>query len=120
MSNANYKDGIVRDGSSIGNGTILGNIKNGIIRKGTSSSAGNGDIQGNVKGGVVRKGASSSIGNGDIIMNIKDGVVRVGSSSSLGNGDKKGSADDYAIKGMERELDADMVATYHFLVKKIV
>ena len=53
-------------------------------------------------------------------MNIKDGIVRVGSSSSLGNGDKKGSSDDYAIKGMERELDADMVATYHFLVKKIV
>jgi len=28
--------------------------------------------------------------------------------------------EDYQIKGMERELDADIVAAYHFLVKKIV
>jgi len=53
-------------------------------------------------------------------MNIKDGVVRAGTSSSIGSGDKKGVIADYQIKGMERELDEHIVATYHFLVKKIV
>lgn len=120
MSNANYKDGVIRDGSSIGNGSVLGNVKNGVVRKGTSSSLGNGDIQGNVKDGVIRKGTSSSLGNGDVILNIKDGYVRAGTSSSPGNGDKKGAVNEFAIKGMERELDSEMVAAYHFLVKKIV
>ena len=29
----NYKDGIIRDGRSIGSGSVLGNLKDGIIRK---------------------------------------------------------------------------------------
>jgi len=33
---ANFKNGVIRDGSSIGNGNILGNLKNGVIRKGIS------------------------------------------------------------------------------------
>jgi len=60
------------------------------------------------------------VGNGDIILNIKDGYLRAGSSSSLGSGDKKGNVTDFAIKWMERELDAEIVAAYHFLIKKIV
>ena len=72
---ANFKDGIIRDGNRMGSGTILGNIKDHIVRKGTSSVKGLGDIQGNIKDGIIRQGTSSSVGHGTIILNIKDGIV---------------------------------------------
>lgn len=98
MLSANYKDGVIRDGSSIGRGTVLGNVKDG----------------------VIRAGGNSYIGSGKVILNIKDGVVRASSNSYIGSGDKKGAVNDFKINGMERELDSEMIAAYHFLVKKIV
>jgi len=50
--------------------------------------------------------------------NFKDGVIRNGSSISAGN--PIGKVSNFTIKGMERELDAEIVAAYHFLVKKII
>ena len=70
----------------------------------------------NFRDGVVRNG--SSVGSGSAIGNIKDGVVRNG--QSRGTGSTIGKVKDYTIKGMERESDDDIVATYHFLVKNIV
>ena len=112
----NYKDGIIRDGRSIGSGSILGNVKGGLIRKGNSSSLGSGSIVGNVKDGLIREGSSSSLGSGSIIGNIKNGDVYKGSSSSLGSGSKIGKVKDFTIPGMEREHDAEIVAAYHFLL----
>jgi hypothetical protein len=91
---ANFKDGIIREGSAHGVGKSLGNIKDGIIREG------------------------SAHGVGKSLLNVKNGVVREG--SSLGIGRTIGKVSDFTIKGMERELDAEIVAAYHFLIKKIV
>jgi hypothetical protein len=66
--------------------------------------------------GIIRDGSSKGFGNA--LFNVKDGVVRDG--SSLGFGKTIGKISDFTIKGMERELDAEIVAAYHFLVKKIV
>ena len=95
---ANFKDGVIRDGSSAGTGAPLGNIK----------------------GGVIRQGSSSGLGTGRPVGNVKDGVVRAGSSSGLGTGSTKGKVSQYSIKGMERESDAEIVAAYHFLVKRFL
>ena len=46
---ANFKNGVVRDGSSTGSGRVLGNIKNGVVKKSTSSSLGSGSTIGKVK-----------------------------------------------------------------------
>jgi len=70
----------------------------------------------NFKDGVVKDGSSK--GTGKALLNIKDGVVKDG--SSLGTGKAIGKVSDYTIKGMERELDSEIVATYHFLIKKLV
>jgi hypothetical protein len=114
LSMANFKDGVVRDGSSIGSGKAMGNIKDGIIRDG--SSKGSGRALGNVKDGIIRDGSSK--GSGKVLFNVKGDVVKNG--SSLGAGRTIGKAIDFSIKGMERELNAEIVASYHFLVKKIV
>jgi hypothetical protein len=37
-----------------------------------------------------------------------------------GAGSQIGKVSDFSIKGMERELDSEIVACYHFLVKKII
>lgn len=115
---SNFKDGIIRDRSSIGSGNVLGNIKGGIIRKG-SGSVGSGSIVGNVKDGVIREGSSSNPGSGNVIGSVKNGDVYKGTGSSAGSGSKIGKVKDFSITGMEREKDEDMVAAYHFLVKKI-
>lgn len=115
MSGLSFKNGVIRDGSQ-----ILGNIKQGIIRKGTYSTAGSGQIVGNTKNGIIREGSSSVAGSGHIIGNVKDQTVKVGSSSVAGSGQTKGKVKDYSIPGMEREKDEDIVACYHFLVKKFL
>jgi len=91
---ANYRDGVIRDGSSIGSGRALGNVKDGVIRDG------------------------SSRGSGRALFNVKGDYVRNGSSQ--GSGSQIGKVKDYNIKGMERELDEQIVAAYHFLIKKII
>ena len=93
----NLKKDIYRNGSSEGSGTVLGNIKNGVVRKGNSSIAGYGSVVGNIKNGVVRKGGSSSAGNGTTI----------------------GKTKDYAFKGSSSIGEAEAVALYHFLEKEI-
>ena len=50
--------------------------------------------------------------------NVKDKVVRDGSTK--GSGSIVGKVSDYTIKGMERERDDEIVAVYHFLVKKFL
>lgn len=111
---ANFRGGVIRDGTSVGSGNALGNIKDGVIRDG--SSVGSGKALGNVKDGIIRDGSSK--GGGRALLNVKGDTVRNG--SSLASGSPIGKVKDFSIKGMERELDADIVATYHFLVKKIV
>ena len=104
-----YKDGVIRDES----GETLGNINRGVIRDG--SSMGSGNVLGNVHKGVIRDGSSIS---GNVLFNVKGGAVRDG--TSLGSGIAIGKLADFTIKGMVGEPAADIVATYHFLVKKIV
>jgi hypothetical protein len=110
---ANFKDGIIREGSSIGSGSALGNIKDHIVRSG--GYLGGGSAVGNIKDGIIREGGYA--GGGKAIFNVKDGIVRDG--GYLGGGKQIGKVSDYKIIGMERELDADIVAAYHFFVKKI-
>ncbi|GHU14600.1 hypothetical protein FACS189441_4600 [Betaproteobacteria bacterium] len=104
---ASFKDGVVFDGSR-----KVGNVKDGIIRDG--SSPGFGKALGNIRDDVVRDG--STRGSGHVLFVVKNGAVRAGSSS----GRNIGKVSSFAIKGMERELDVTIVAAYHFLVKKIV
>lgn len=108
---ANFMNGVVLDGPA---GKALGNVKDGVIRDGLSKGAGR--ALGNIKDGIIRDGSSK--GAGKASMNVKLGVIRDGSSSGAGR--TIGKASDFSIKGMERELDAEIVAAYHFLVKKIV
>ena len=115
MSGLSFKNGIIKDGSQ-----ILGNIRNGIIRKGPSSTAGSGQVVGNTKNGIIREGPSSTAGSGHVIGNVKDQTVKAGPSSVAGSGQTKGKVKDYSIPGMEREKDEDIVACYHFLVKKFL
>lgn len=116
---ANYQDGIIRDGSNIGYGDVLGNIKDGIIRRCNLAAVGHGDAVGNVTEGIIRSGNLTSVGHGDAVGNVKDSIVRRGNLTTAGHGDQIGTVNDFAIKGMAREKDEEMVATYHFLVKKI-
>jgi len=117
---ANYKDGIIRDGRIKGTGKVLGNIKEGIVRESSSSVKGTGKVVGNIKDDIIRESSSSVKGTGKIILNLKDGVVRKSSSSVRGTGSKIDKVDAFMIDGMERELDSEIVAAYHFLIKKIV
>lgn len=117
MDSFNFSNGIIKKGSmSPGSGIPVGNIKNGIIRSGGSSSP----AIGNVKDGIIRSGGgSSSPGTGTPIGNVKDGIIRAGNSASMGCGIQLGKVRDYMIKGMEREPEAEIVACYHFFIKKI-
>jgi hypothetical protein len=58
------------------------------------------------------------VGAGTTIGNVKDGIMRAG--PSLGAGSKKGNVPDYTINGIERERDDELVAVYHFLIKKFL
>jgi hypothetical protein len=58
------------------------------------------------------------VGSGTAIGNVKDGVVRNGSGK--GSGSIVGKVSDFTIKGIERERDDEIVAVYHFLVKKFL
>jgi hypothetical protein len=105
----NYDNGILRDGSSIGEGAVLGNISGGIIRDGE------GNALGHVDNGVVKDGASR--GSGNALFNVKRGMVRNG--STLGSGLAMGKISDFSITGMALESPPEMVAAYHFLINKI-
>lgn len=120
MANFNFKDGVIREGNTgIGNGNILGNIKDGVIRKGNYAGTGAGTILGNVKNGIIREGSNAGAGVGKILGNVKDGTIREGNNAESGVGNIIGRSRDFMIKGMEREDEAEIVAAYHFLGKKI-
>ena len=72
----------------------------------------------NFKDGIIMDG--SSIGSGNILGNVKDGIIYKGNSSYPGGGDNIGRVSDFKIEGMEREKDGEIVAAYHFLVKKFL
>lgn len=114
MKVANFKDSIVKDGTTLGAGKSLGNIKDGIIKNGGSRGAGS--ALGNVKGDIIKDGTSR--GAGKALLNVKNGIVKDG--GSLGAGKIIGKVGDYKINGVERELDSEIVAMYHFLIKKLV
>ena len=59
----------------------------------------------------------SSPGSGKKIGNIKNDVVYDGQSP--GSGRKIGRVKDYRVKGGESLRDDLVVATYHFLIKRI-
>ena len=104
-----------RNGAVIEGGKVLGNIKNGVVRQGSSSY---GDVLGTVKNGIeIREGKSSY---GSVIATVKDGVIKRGYSSigKVKNGVVQVGGQEFIIKGMEREYDADIVAACHFLLKK--
>ena len=52
------------------------------------------------------------------LFNIRNGIVKKG--SIVGGGNQIGKVNDFLIKGMEKEQEAEMVACYHFFVKKII
>ena len=99
---------------------IVGNVKDHIFRQGTFSSPGCGTIVGNVKNDIIREGTFSSAGCGKVIGSVKNGYVFRGSSSSAGVGTKVDKVGSFTIPGMERESDADIVAAYHFFIKKFL
>ena len=109
-----FKNGVIRNG-----GRCVGNVKNDVIREGSSSSPGSGKCVGNVKNDVIREGSSSSPGSGKCVGNVKGGVVRRSSSSSAGSGSKVGKTRDYSIKGANYVDEAIVVACYHFLVRRV-
>ncbi len=85
-----YKDGVIHENSEYGN--AIGNIDNGVIRDGWC------------------------IGNGNALGNVDNGEIRDGWCQ--GNGSEIGNARDYIIHGME-DRPAEMVACWHFLIRKI-
>ena len=94
---ANYKNGVIRDGSMPGSGRSIGNVKNGVIRMSPSPTVGSGKCLGNVKNGVIRKSVSPSLGSGSTVGKVRD----------------------FSIKGGGDMDDAIAVACYHFLIKDI-
>ena len=100
----NYNDGLVQDDS----GKILGNVMFGVIRDG--DKLGTGKALGNVKHGLVSDGV--------VLFNVKKGVIRDG--IALGGGKSLGKVGDLSISGTLGQPADDVVASYHFLVNKIV
>ncbi|MBR6000881.1 MAG: hypothetical protein IK089_06470, partial [Oxalobacter sp.] len=109
-----FKNGIIYS-----NSRAVGNIKDGIIRQGTWTTAGHGTIIGNVKDGVIWQGNWSTPGHGTIIGNVRDETVRKGTWSTAGHGTVIGKTRDYKIKGMDDIKSELMVACYHFFEKPI-
>ena len=107
------KYGVLRDGK------VLGNIKNGVVRQGTSTNPGGGKAIGNVKEGVIREGTSTNAGSGKAVGKVKDGIVRKGTSTLAGGGSRIGKVKDYDYKGYDSVSEGDAVAIYHFLIKEI-
>tara|TARA_R110000782_G_scaffold147196_11_gene240013 strand:- start:140 stop:454 length:315 start_codon:yes stop_codon:yes gene_type:complete len=101
-----YTNGVIQDDS----GKALGNVLSGIIRDG--DKIGTGKTLGNVKQGLVRDS------DGNVLFNVKKGIVRNG--KALGGGMNLGKIGDYSISGMQSESADEIVASYHFLVKKII
>ena len=82
----------------------------------------NGQLLGKLKGDVIRNATGTTLGrtrNDEIRspVGVLVGKVRDGSVYAA-NGSRIGSVNDYMIDGMQHEKDVNIVAAYHFLVKK--
>lgn len=102
----NYNDGLVQDDS----GKVLGNVMFGVIRDG--DKLGTGNTLGHVKHGLISDDA------GNVLFNVKKGIIRDG--IALGGGLSLGKVGDLGISGTLGQPMDDVVASYHFLVNKIV
>jgi len=97
MANIKFQNGDIRE-----NGILIGKLRNNEIRNNMGTLI-----------GKTRNDDEIRNSMGTLIGKVKDGIVR----SSIGT--RIGNVKDYMIDGMQREKDVNMVAAYHFLVKKI-
>ena len=91
-------------------------FQNGDIRE-------NGQLLGKLSGDVIRNNSGVLLGktrndeirdrSGVLLGKIKDSGIY------SAHGPRLGSVNDYMIDGMQHEKDVNIVAAYHFLVKKI-
>ena len=102
----NYNDGLVQDDS----GKVLGNVMFGVIRDG--DKLGTGNTLGHVKHGLISDDA------GNVLFNVKRFIIRDG--IALGGGLSLGKVGDLGISGTLGQPMDDVVASYHFLVNKII
>ena len=102
----NYNDGLVQNDS----GKVLGNVMFGVIRDG--DKLGTGNTLGHVKHGLISDDA------GNVLFNVKKGIIRDG--IALGGGLSLGKVGDLGISGTLGQPMDDVVASYHFLVNKII
>lgn len=118
---SNYKNGIIRESNAkaLGYGDVLGNLKDDIIRSGSVAVKGSGHVVGNTKNGVIFENTVAAVGSGRPIGSVKNGYVFKGSTNAAGSGVRVGKVSDFTIDGMEREKDENIIAAWHFLVKKI-
>ncbi len=95
MANIKFQNGDIRE-----NGQLLGKCKNDEVR--------------DRYGSLLCKTRNDEIrsNTGTLIGKVRDGCVY------SANGSRLGRIDDYMIDGMQHEKDVNIVATYHFLVKK--
>lgn len=95
MANIRFQNGDIHE-----NGSLLGKLHNDEIRDNVST--------------LLRKTRNDEIRDriGTLVSKVKDGYVY------SKNGSRLGRVSDYMIDGMQQEKDVNIVATYHFLVKK--
>ncbi|MFT5395772.1 MAG: hypothetical protein ACI85N_000960 [Gammaproteobacteria bacterium] len=103
---ASFDNGLVQDDS----GKVVGNVWAGVVRDGEAAGAGN--PIGKVKHGLI------SDTDGNVLFNVKKGVIRDG--VALGGGLSLGKVGDLDISGALGQPQDEVVAGYHFLVKKVV
>ena len=90
-----------QNGNVYENNILIGKVNNNEIRNKV------GTLLGKTVNDVIRNPVGTVIGK------VSDGYVR----SPIGT--RMGGVKDYMIDGMQHEKDANIVAAYHFLVKKI-
>lgn len=95
MTNIRFQNGDIRE-----NGTLLGKLRNDEIRDKV------GNLLGKTRNDEIRDRIGALVGK------VKDGYVY----SKIGA--RLGRVTDYMIDDMQHEKDVNIVAAYHFLVKK--
>lgn len=98
----------------------VGNVRDHILREGSYTSPGSGTPVGNVKNGIIYEGRYTSPGSGTPIGNVKNGYVFSGRYTSPGSGNRVGKVEEFVIPGTEREYDEEIVAIFHFFIKKFL
>lgn len=95
MAHIKFQNGDIRE-----NGQLLGKLHNDEIRDKV------GTLLGKTQNDEIRDRIGGLVGK------VKDGYVY------SKNGSRLGRVSDYMIDGMQHEKDVNIVAVYHFLVKK--